>query len=481
MSSIITFDPSEVPSVELGEPGGARRRRTRQAGHPLRWAYLPMIISGSVNAIFLVVYWVPEFGAFPGRTAVLTQLSPLAVPGLTSAGAAVVPLQVGRTGLIAAFLLVVGLALPVLARNRRWQLRLIVPLVCCYLAVVGWLVTALGLVARDALGAAWLGMLLMTAWLAAAAVTVWRSFWVHPDQLPTRPTRVLWLVGLFALLHPLPVAVGRRLFAPELRDAALDLMRGEQSLRMAALVTPEVVAVYLSGVGVALVVWAWYMIVPPLQPLRVPWARRRPAAADPLGTRLLILAVCAAMLALSGYAAGHAGARRAAQIESASPSRELTRACQTWASDSAGGAEQTLALSGPHCSTVSTYSGYRQTGRRELDATLSPVRARTPAGERIDGRVVAARFGAVLVVASSSRFDLQPDELHGLATADGTVLWTFRCDDDQAMTLRFARADGGDDPARGRVTEFAERRSVVAGCGNGEVAINPANGKNLDS
>ena len=65
----------------------------------------------------------------------------------------------------------------------------------------------------------------------------------------------------------------------------------------------------------------------------------------------------------------------------------------------------------------------------------------------------------------------------GWPTASG--VWTFRCDDDGAMRLRFAGADLGDDPDAGRITEFAEQPSIVAACSNTTVSINPQTGKKV--
>ena len=85
---------------------------------------------------------------------------------------------------------------------------------------------------------------------------------------------------LVALLHPIAIAIGRWVFAPELREAAAELLAsGQDALQYAALITPASVAVYLSGVAVVLVGWAWYMLVPPWQPVRTPWVRKAATAA----------------------------------------------------------------------------------------------------------------------------------------------------------------------------------------------------------
>ena len=110
-----------------------------------------------------------------------------------------------------------------------------------------------------------------------------------------------------------------------------------------------------------------------------------------------------------------------------------------------------------------------------------PLRAETPDEAAISGRVVGAQYGAVVVVASTDGkgFQAGPDQLQGIRIADGQRLWTFRCDDDGGLRLRFAEADGGDDPATGRVTDLAEPPSVVAACSNGTVSLDPQTGKEL--
>ena len=56
--------------------------------------------------------------------------------------------------------------------------------------------------------------------------------------------------------------------------AAASLLDTDPTLRIAALNDCSTVAGYLSGLFVALTVWAVYMLVPPLQATRVPWVRR---------------------------------------------------------------------------------------------------------------------------------------------------------------------------------------------------------------
>lgn len=483
MSSTLSFDAQDLPDVEYsGRTEGPRRRRDPRSA--LQWVYVPMVITIVVNAIFFVAYWMPEFARFPGHSWLFDQLAPLASTSLTSQGEPITQVQVGRGSLIPTFLLLASLPLPGLFRARQWQLRLVLPALFAYLGAMGLVITALGLLARGQFVGSALGLALMTAWVVAVGVTVYRLIWVNTDDLPRRPVRVLWIVALVALLHPLAIAIGRRIFAPEMRTAAAELIAsGQDALQYAALVTPATIAVYLSGVAVVLVGWAWYMLIPPWQPVRTPWVRRRKSEKAPalLGPRLLILGMTVAMLAVTGAMASYGGQSRAQLIALVSPVDDLALTCASWTQQPDNKPAQTVALSGAGCDTVTAFSGFAQVGQQKLAERFSPVRAETPDGSTIKGKIVAAQYGPVVVVASTSGdgFGSGPDQLQGIRVVDGQRAWTFRCDDDGTMKLRFAGADLGDDPAAGRITEFAEKPSVVAQCSNATVSLSPQTGKQL--
>jgi hypothetical protein len=483
MSSTLSFDAQDLPDVEYsGRQDG--RRRQRDPRKALQWAYLPMAIVLVVNAVFFVAFWVPEFARFPGHDWLFNQLAPLASTSLTSQDQPIAHVQVGRGSLIPTFLLLASLPLPALFRARQWQLRLVIPALFGYVGAMGLVITALGLLARGHFLDTFLGLALMAAWVAAVGVTVYRLVWVNTDDLPRRPSRVLWIVVLVALLHPLAIAIGRRIFAPEMRTAAAELLAsGQDALQYAALVTPATIAVYLSGVAVVLVGWAWYMLIPPWQPLRTPWVRKRDTDKPPalLGPRLLVLGLSVALLAVTGAMASYGGQARAQHIALGSPVDDLALTCASWTLQPDTGPAQTLALSGSECNTVTAFRGFAQVGQQRLGERFSPVRAETPDGTSIKGRVVAAQYGSMVVAASTDDdgFDSAPDQLQGIRVADGQRVWTFRCDDDGELKLRFAVAALGDDPTTGRITEFAEKPSVVAACSNTTVSLNPQTGKKL--
>ncbi len=479
MTSAITFDRDEVPPAELGSPGGGPAGPDRGSpARALRFAAVPLAVSVGVNAVFLVVWWLPEYSRFPGHDTLLTQLTPLASMALTSRSEPVVAVQQGRGSLVATVLLVTAALLPFLVRSHRFALRVLAPTAICYLGAVGWVVTLLGLLARGTLAASWVGMVLLTGWVAAAAVTVWRSLRVRVDDLPGRPTRLLWLVVLYALLHPLPMAAGRALFAPELTAAARGLADGDPSVRLAALHTSASVAVYAAGVGLALVGWAVAMLVPPVRPLRVPWVRTSEPG-NPLVRRLLILALCGLGLVVSASAADRLGAARAEQIAHGSPAVDLPGACAAWTLPDPARPVLTVVAQGRGCQRLVRYAGYAKVGESRLDVPLVPVRASTPAGHRITTRVVSGQFGELVVLGSSGGLDAGLEQLQGVGLRDGRVRWTFRCDDDRSMSLRFAAATGGEDLDAGRFTEIGERSTVVVSCTNQSLRLDPRTGRPL--
>jgi hypothetical protein len=155
--------------------------------------------------------------------------------------------------------------------------------------------------------------------------------------------------------------------------------------------------------------------------------------------------------------------------------------CGTWILDQPTTAPvqrepaKTLVISGFTCRTVTTFAGYQQLSTRELDVSLSPVRAYTPEGARISGRIVAAEYGEVIVVAGSNRFDGRANVLLGLGITDSAELWPYVCGDGP-MGLRFANVPGGDNPAMGHITQGEVTAEVVASCEGQIVRINPMTG-----
>ena len=106
-----------------------------------------------------------------------------------------------------------------------------------------------------------------------------------------------------------------------------------------------------------------------------------------------------------------------------------------------------------------------------------------PDKRAITTRVVSGQYGAVVVVAGTGAIDQAPDELSGVSMDTAQRLWSFRCDDDRTMKLRFAAADPtpgatrAAEVAAGHVTNEGEQPSVVVECTNQTLRLDPATGQ----
>jgi hypothetical protein len=491
MTATVSFDRTAVAPVDPQghDPAPERQRRAPRAPRPARdrgrgslhWAWLPALISVSVNAVFLIAWWAPEFGEFAGRDALLAQLWPLASAELVSAGQAVVPAQAGQLGLLAALMLLSSVMLPFLARSRSRPVRLLVPVAAVYVGATALIVTLVQTLSATDPGQPWLSLLLMVVWVGGAAVTVHRSRFVAVADLPDRRPALGWLVAVFALLYPLPIALGRALFAHDVADAARGLLAADPTQQLAVLATASSALAYAAGVLVALVTWAVYMLIPPHVAIRVPWVRRKPIAIDALVARIVVFVVCAAALVLVAFPAAEAGGIQARRWLAGNPTGDH-QACAIWEQQRPGRPTATLLARGEQCRDLVAYAGYTESGTAQIGPSLSPVKATMPDRRAITSRMVAGQYGSVVVLASTTTTELEPDELFGVSLDTAGTLWSFRCDDDGTMRLRFAGTDPvagaakATEVAAGHVTNPGERPAVVVLCTNQAVRLDPATG-----
>ena len=117
-------------------------------------------------------------------------------------------------------MLIAGFALFWLSRTRAWWGRtaMVLPAAVGLLAALGTVITLLvaGQLANRAVS-----VLLMLVWVVAAGyatVQGLRTTSAGAGRRPAGPGSSCWLS--YAIIGPAPTAVGRWLFAPELRDAA---------------------------------------------------------------------------------------------------------------------------------------------------------------------------------------------------------------------------------------------------------------------
>lgn len=464
--SILTVEPGQK-APELGLLGENRKRPVPGARQALAFAHVPLAISGTVWWLFFIAYWIPEFHNFPGGDFLLTQLSPLASPGLSSQGHAVVAIQADRTGVMAGFLLLAALAIPPLSRTRYWLARLSLVGIS-YLAVVAVAVSLLGVIVRSQVRDSALGVIGLVVWLVAALLTSWRSVWVDVDTLPIRPKRALWLLALYALLAPAPLAVGRWLFAPELREAAVSVLDSGLTLRWAALMTPLSVPLYLAGLLVGVLVACVYAYVPP----RWPGSRRR--------TPIFVGVPALVLLLITSGAASAAAPDRVTKLATASPIDDVTFSCGNWINaQMLGEPVQTLIVSGARCDRATSYAGYRRTGGSPLDGSVMPVRATLPDGTPLTSRVISARYGDIIVMATTSRLDASADAVVAVRMSDGTRAWRYACIDGRPLGVRFAGGNDPADPTAGRITTGNESDAVEVSCSDGSHRLDPTTGAEL--
>ncbi|WP_375424197.1 hypothetical protein [uncultured Friedmanniella sp.] len=432
-------------------------------------ATLPTVICLAVHLVFLVTYWIPETSAVPAHDWWLSQLSPLVAEATTSAGTGQVPAQSAQLGVGGELLTVAAIVLLLLARHPRrlGQSAVLVP------AALGTLVAVVLLLAIAIDGRARssaVAILLLVLWVGAAAYATFFSLLLDLGQTRPRSWRngIPLLVG-YALIGPAPLAVGRALFGQPLRAAAASLEGNSVALRLSALTTGSTVLLYLSGVGVGVVVWAAYQCWPPRRDLGM------------LVRIAVVVGSVTVTASLGGVAIG-AAERRADQIRLASPARAITFGCgsaqlaQPPEATGAPAPARTLVVTGLGCRTVTSFQGYRQLATRDLDFSVAPVAASGLDGRRLTGRVASAQYGDVLVVAGTTQLDTRADRLAAVRITDARVLWEFSCPAHEALRIRFSGVPAGDDAARGHLSGKVRRHQVVAQCGSTLRRLDPVTG-----
>jgi hypothetical protein len=464
----ITYTNPRAARPDVGSLGPSTAERAEDSRKIRMAATIPLVISLGAQWVFFIHYWIPETSAFPAHELWLTQLSPLASAALTSGGQPQVPAQNGQWGLPALVLLVCAFALFWLSRTPHWLGRTAM-LAPAALGLVAALASVIALAVKGEVRSTVVGVALLITWVWSAGYAALHGFLDNLAPLPPKT----WHSGLpvlaaYAIIGPAPTAVGRCLFAPELRDAALALQNNTVALRLAALWTGSTVLLYLCGLLIGVAVWVAYQAWPP----------RRDRAF--IGRCLIVVGILIVTGAI-GWPATALADKRVDQLTYASPADDIHFTCGSWILDQPTPVTQqrepvkTLVISGFTCQTVTAYSGYQQLSTHTLPVSLSPVIAYTPEGAKISGRIVAAQYGDVIVVAGTNRYDGRSNELLGLGVTDSAELWRYSCPDG-ALGVRFANVPGGDNPAQGHITQGEVAPEVVASCGGQIVRINPMTG-----
>jgi hypothetical protein len=454
MSRVDYADP-QAPAPSFGvpeplDPTGSQPRATRA----VRFAIVPLAISLGAHFVFFLAFWVPETNRFPPQEWWLNQLAPLSSRYLISGGEPLADLQENSAGIPAALLLILSLLILWMARSGYWVARTWIWAPVLAGAAVCVVTIAL-LAAQNSLGLAWVSVLLMICWVGAAGAAAWLSMVVDVDSLPAKShTSGLSILIAYVLLGAPPTAVGRLLFAPELREVAADLQQNSVALRTAALGLPTNLWIYLTGVLAGVVAWLAYQLIPPRRD------RRTVTLAGVLVGSLIVL------LVLGAFVTRPAALEQTERLRTESPADRLRINCGEWIVDPAAPVKQTVVISGSGCQTVTTYEGYVQLDVREIPESLRGVSVRTPEGVRITSQLVAARYDSMLVVATRDVDD--PDSratsVRGLLLTDGIPVWQWSCPNPTDLTLRFAGVPSGDDEERGYITLPGEPPGVVVGC-----------------
>lgn len=452
MSQIEYADPA-APAPDLGVPQTPRSEtdqvRVRRA---MATSIVPAAICLGVNFIFFIMYWIPETSHFPGRTGLLTALSPLASKYLASGGTEIVDLQYEQLGLSAILLLICSLLIAWAARTRYWLARVWLPAP----VLLGWILCIVNvsiLAHRDQLNSCLLSVVLMIIWAVAAGAAGWWTIAIDIDSLPTKSYRSgLVLLAAYAILGAPATAVGRWLFAPELRAAADSLQGNEVAMRTAALGLPANAWIYISGVLVGVTIWLAYQLLP----------ARRGFRSVVIGSALV--ASLLLTMAFGWLVAAPSAVALTKRITTESPAGQLDFTCGVWIADPAAPVKRTLVIDDLSCRRLTVYEGYRQLSTETLTGSVSPLAVRTPEGMPIDSDLVSARYEAILVLAMSTQLNSHADRLLGLHVMDGSSVWEFGCGDLGDLTVRFAGVPGGDHAGLGQITMPNEVPSVVVGC-----------------
>jgi hypothetical protein len=438
------FGPPEAPDPHRVDPRAVRA---------MRYATIPFAISAGAHIVFFLNYWLPEIGGSEPSWW-LQQLAPLSSKYLVSGGEPLTELQEDSPGIAATLLLILSLVILWMTRSRHWMARTWISAPVLAGAAVCVVTIALLAVQRN-LGAFWLSVLLMICWAGAAGMAAWLSFGVDIDALPAKGHRSgLVILIAYILLGAPPTAVGRLLFAPELRQAAEELQQSNEALRNEALALPTNFWVYLAGVLVGLVVWLSYQIMPPSRD------RRTGILAAALVGSLI------ALLVLGALVTRPAALAQTQRIYTESPADRIGRTCGMWIVDPAAPVERTVVIDGSDCRELTSYEGYIQREMQLFPDTLANLNARTPESVPIRSRLISARYDRMLVVVSSDQKDRRATTVRGILLSGSIQVWQWSCASPTDLTVRFAAVPGvvGDDSYSGYITLPGETSSVVVGC-----------------
>ena len=217
-------------------------------------------------------------------------------------------------------LLVCAFALFWLSRTRHWLGRTAM-LAPAALGLIAALASVIALAAKGELRSTMIGVLLLIIWVWSAGYASLHGFLDNLAPLPPKNWHSgLPLLAAYAIIGPAPTAVGRWLFAPEIRDAAYALQDNTVALRLAALWTASSALLYLCGLLIGVAVWVAYQAWPP----------RRDAAF--IGRCLIVIGILIVTGAV-GWPATSVAEKRVTELTYESPADEVNFSCGSWILD----------------------------------------------------------------------------------------------------------------------------------------------------
>ncbi|EYR62441.1 hypothetical protein N866_08525 [Actinotalea ferrariae CF5-4] len=431
--------------------------------HAERAARVVLAIALIPNAVFLVRAWIPELLDHPILDRFLEQVSPLVVTGLVSDGLSFTPGQWPGWP-VPQLALLLGAVTLWAAGTRRGALAVLAAPAAGVIGLAG-VVVAVTTIAQgrmtDSATAALLGVL--AAGLAARTAQKTLQATGAPRPKPVSGTG--WLV-LYLIVFILPLAVGRAIFGQSIGEESRRIVDASQAIgtdamRMAALENEANLLLYAAGACVGVVIWAAVRLLPP-------WRGRSLVAPLAVGVLALGLGVTAV-----GGQAREATDDALAQLRD----HPSVPGCQSWWRES--DPEPSIHLT-QGCIRAETYLGHRPTGTWTSPTTMGVSGVTTPEGTPITSSTASALYGDVLVVAAAGAPDVNGAAvtLLGLRLTDAQPSWQFQCAEAAPFTVRFA-ATSNEEPNAGRISFPDEPPSVVVGCPEGIVRLDPATGAGI--
>lgn len=442
------FAPEPVTQPRPDDAGG---RAAAAAGY-MRPALAILL---AANLVYLVAAWVPETRMHSALSTVLGQLAPLVLPWVTGGA----PLAAGQWSSPALPQVGIMMSAVVLWLGAtRGGAYAVAAIPAAAVSVVAAGAVAVKCVSDGVLADTATGVLLA---VVVAVLAVRSAGAIISGGTPKRSfgpsMKLLIAYGVIAIL---PLAVGRAIFAPDVAHVRL-LFGTTQTVGQQALTDESTPWLYAAGLSVGVVVWAGIRLLPP-------WGHR-----PILGSAL----VGVVALGLGCITVGNHARAVSDDLDTvlASSHPQLWAACSSWWERTPPYRSIHLSPADGNCSHISTFAGETQTGSSDSAFVLWSDGVTTPEGQPITSPSPGALYGDVLVVPARTPDATGANAVVGVRLTDGQPAWQVQCAGGAVLTLRFAGA-ATDYPASGVITLPGESRSVVVGCPEGALRLDPATG-----